>query len=132
MIYACTEAVPFGLTAKKTLGKGDVLVVDSLVGTHSTLKVDESYLLTGRVCVAALKNATLYVGNTSHASCAIVADPDSSLYVPLPACGDCELPFSVRFTLRSPGTLHVTIYDLDNANPTDNVYAGWILGDVAS
>jgi hypothetical protein len=37
---------------------------------------------------------------------------------------------AVTFTVLRPGILHVTVYDLDHDDKTDNASAGIYLGDV--
>ena len=74
-----------------------------------------------------LPRAALYIGNTAEAGPeSITATAGSSLYKEL-ANGSTE--FDCTFRLLRPGILHVTVYNLENPDRSDNAYAGIILGD---
>ena len=74
----------------------------------------------GRICRSEGKRTRLGASDRAAAN-------GSSLSRPL---SDKLTEFDVTFTVLRPGLLHVTIYDMDNHDKNDNVYAGIYLGDV--
>lgn len=113
---------------KRAFHSDDSIKIRSITGTAPKFQTGGTYRVVGTCTQQTLKNATLYLGNTTEAGPdAIVASAGSSLFRPLPN-GTTE--FDITFTLLRPGLLHVTIYDLDNHNKNDNAYAGIYLGDV--
>jgi hypothetical protein len=113
---------------KKAFHSGDAIKIRSVTGTAPKFQTGGTYRVVGTCRQQTLKNATLCLGNTAEAgSAAIAASAGSSLSKPLPK-GTTE--FDITFTLLRPGLLHVTIYDLDNHDKTDNAYSGVYLGDV--
>src|SRR5262252_3993373 len=115
---------------KRAFRSDDSVKIRSITGTAPKFQTGGTYRVVGTCTQQTLKNATLYLGNTSEAGPdAIVASAGSSLFRPLPN-GTTE--FDITFTLLRPGLLHVTIYDLDNHNKNDNAYAGIYLGDVVN
>jgi hypothetical protein len=113
---------------KRPFHSDDSIKIKSVTGTAPKFQTGGTYRIVGICYQQTLKNATLYIGNTTEAgSDAIVAAAGSSLSKPLPN-GSTE--FDITFTLLRPGLLHITIYDMDNHDKNDNAYAGLYLGDV--
>lgn len=112
---------------KRAFREGDAIEVRQVTGTVPKFQVGGTYRVTGVCRQHTLKSATLYVGNTAErGEPAIVPVAGSSLSMPLPP-GVTE--FDVTFTLRRPGLVHVTIYDMDSQDKHNNAYAGIYLGD---
>jgi hypothetical protein len=105
----------------------DGIDIHEITGTTSKFQVGGIYRITGTCHQATLKNAELYIGNTSEPGPdAIIPIAGPSLQVPLTGK---STDFDIIFKVLRPGILHVTIYDMDNYNPIDNAYAGIYLGD---
>lgn len=127
-----TPALPHTLTVtpeiKKAFRADDSIEVRSVTGTATKFQIGGTYRVVGICRQQSLKNATLGLGNTSEpGSEAISANEGSSLYKPLT---NGTTPFDITFTVLRPGLLHLTIYDMDSGNKTDNACAGVYLGDV--
>lgn len=114
---------------KKAFPGSDAIEVCQITGTSSQFEVGGTYRVTGVCRQQSLKHAALYLGNTSAKSNAITAADGSSLSLPL---SNSPAEFDITFTILQPGVLHVTIYDNDSRNKTDNTHAGIYLGDVIS
>jgi hypothetical protein len=113
---------------KKAFRADDAIEVRSVTGTATKFQIGGTYRLAGICRQQSLKNATLSLGNTSEpGSEAISAKEGSSLYKPLT---NGTTAFDITFTVLRPGLLHLTIYDMDSGNKTDNASAGVYLGDV--
>jgi hypothetical protein len=113
---------------KRAFHANDSIEIRSITGTAPKFQTGGTYRVVGTCRQQTLKNATLYLGNTAEpGSPAIVASTGSALSKPLPN-GTTE--FDITFTVMRPGLLHITIYDMDNHDKNDNVYAGIYLGDV--
>lgn len=77
-----------------------------------------------------LDKAQLHMGNTmTGEGSGIVPVGATSLDKALPK-GSTE--FEYVFELLRPGTLHITIYDMENKDPNDNAYAGIYLGEIVA
>lgn len=111
----------------KVFQNSDRIDLEEITGTAPDFRVGGTYRAKGVCHQSTLSNAVLYLGNTSDGQGAITPAPDSTNSLPVTP-GDT--PFDFTFTLHHPGRLHVSIYDLDNHNPRDNVYAGLVLGPV--
>ena len=127
-----TTSLQYKLTVnpeiKRAFQSTDFIKIKLVTGTAPKFQTGGTYRIKGTCNQRTLKNAILYLGDTAEAgSDAIVAAEGSSLSKPLPN-GSTE--FDITFTLLRPGRLHVTIYDLDNHDKQDNVYAGLYLGNV--
>lgn len=127
-----TPSLPHTLSVtpeiKKAFHDGDSIEIRSIAGTAAKFQIGGTYRLMGICRQQSLKNATLYLGNTSEpGSEAIIANKGSSLSKPLP---NGVTSFDITFTVLRPGLLHLTIHDLDSGNKTDNARAGIYLGDV--
>ena len=113
---------------KKAFHGSDAIEIRQIAGTAPKFQVGGTYRVTGVCRQQSLKNATLYIGNSAEAGAdAIIAATGSSLFKPL---SGNQTEFDVTFTVLRPGILHMTIYDIDNHDKNDNVYAGIYLGDV--
>jgi hypothetical protein len=113
---------------KRAFHANDSIKIKSVTGNVPKLQTGGTYRVVGTCYQSTLKNAMIYLGNTAESgSDAIVAVAGSSLSKPL---RNGSTDFDIAFTLLRPGLLHVTVYDLDNHNKTDNAYAGLYLGDV--
>jgi hypothetical protein len=113
---------------KRAFHANDSIEIRSITGTATNFQTGGTYRVVGTCRQETLKNATLYLGNTTEpGSRAIVASAGSVLSKPLPN-GTTE--FDITFTVLRPGLLHLTIYDMDNHDKNDNAYAGIYLGDV--
>jgi hypothetical protein len=127
-----TPMLPYQLTVtpeiKRAFHADDSIKIKSITGSEPKLQTGGTYRVVGTCYQRTLKNAMLYLGNTAErGSDAIVAVAGSSLSKSL---RDGSTEFDITFTLRRPGLLHLTIYDLDNHNKQDNAYEGLFLGDV--
>jgi len=113
---------------KKAFHGQDAIEIREITGTSSKFQVGETYRVTGVCHQSTLKNAQLYLGNTAEAGGdAIRAVAGSSLFIPL---SGPSTEFDITLALLRPGILHLTIYDMDNHNKTDNAHAGIYLGKV--
>jgi hypothetical protein len=113
---------------KRAFHRDDSIEIKSVTGTASKFQTGGTYRVMGTCQQRTLKHAILYVGNTAERGAdAIVAVAGGSLSKPL---RDGSTDFDITFTLRRPGLLHVTVYDLDNHDKNDNAYEGLYLGDV--
>jgi hypothetical protein len=112
---------------KRAFHDGDSIDIRQITGTAPKFEVGGTYRVIGICRQQTLKNAKLYLGNTAErGDPAIVPVAGSSLSMPLP---NGETEFDITFTLRRPGLVHVTIYDLDKRDANGNAYAGIYLGD---
>lgn len=123
-------ALPYKLSVtpeiKKAFHAGDAIDVREITGTTANFQVGGTYRVTGVCRQHALANASLYFGNSAEAGpAAIVPLPDSSLYRTLLSGSTA---FDCTFKLLRPGIVHLTVYDLDNHDRTDNSYEGIYLG----
>ena len=127
-----TPSLSYTLTVrpeiKRAFHGNDSIEIRSITGTAPKFQTGGTYRVVGTCHLETLKNATLCLGNTAKSgSQAIMASTGSALSKPLPN-GTTEFDFT--FTVLRPGLLHVTIYDMDNHDKSDNAYAGIYLGDV--
>jgi len=119
---------------KNTFKNGDGIEIKEVLGSVPNFQVGGTYRVKGICRQQTLDSAQLYMGNTvksagegDRGQGAIVPVGATSLYKSLPK-GSTE--FEYVFKLLRPGTLHITIYDMDNKNPDDNAYAGLSLGKI--
>jgi hypothetical protein len=113
---------------KKAFQGSDGIEIKEITGTSAKFQVGETYRVVGVCRQSSLKHAQLYLGNTAEAgSDAIRANSGSSLFKSLEGP---STDFDITFTVFRPGILHVTIYNMDNHNKTNNSYEGLYLGDV--
>lgn len=123
--------LPYKLTVtpktKGTFQGTDTIQVREVTGTAENFQVGGVYRIVGTCRQQTLPRAALYIGNTAEAGPeSITASAGSSLYKEL-ANGSTD--FDCTFRLLQPGILHVTVYNLENPDRSDNAYAGIILGD---
>jgi hypothetical protein len=113
---------------KKAFHGSDAIEIKEITGTSDKFQVGGSYRVTGVCRQATLKNAQLYLGNTAErGGDAIRPAGGSSLSIPLK---DEKTEFDITFTLLRAGIVHLTVYDMDSANKTDNAFSGIYLGEV--
>ncbi len=129
-----TTYLPYTLNVtpeiKKAFQGTDSIEVRAVIGSASRFEVGGTYRVVGVCRQEAIHNAVLYVGNTATSGSAAITTPAGSSLTK--KCDSGLTPFDVTFTLLRPGLLHITIYDLDNANEDSNVYAGIYLGEAVS
>jgi beta-lactamase regulating signal transducer with metallopeptidase domain len=128
-VNAGTSPVAVTLAPQGTFKDNDGIEIRETTGTSSTFRVGGTYRVRGVCRQSSLEHATLLLGNTAAGEGeAVKPVGGTALSRDIPK-GHTEFEFT--FTPTRPGKLHITIYEMDNHNPTDNAYAGIYLGEVA-